>query len=81
MSAAHIHCVQKDLAMNFLNFFKSFIKDDSGAVTVDWVVLTAAIVGLALVVISNLQDPLEEAATAIGKEITAQSTYTSADEQ
>lgn len=29
-----------------LNFIKNFRKDDSGAVTVDWVVLTAAIVAL-----------------------------------
>jgi Flp pilus assembly pilin Flp len=27
---------------------KSFLKDDDGAVTVDWVVLTAACVGMAL---------------------------------
>lgn len=26
--------------------FKKFIEDDSGAVSVDWVVLTAAVVGL-----------------------------------
>ncbi len=30
-----------------LNFFKNFRKDENGAVTVDWVVLTAAIVALA----------------------------------
>ena len=28
-------------------YFLRFLSDDSGAVTVDWVVLTAAIVGLA----------------------------------
>ena len=32
------------------NFLKRFAQDESGAVTVDWVVLTAAAVGLALVV-------------------------------
>ena len=31
-----------------MNFIKNFRKDDSGAVTVDWVVLTAAVVGLAV---------------------------------
>ena len=36
--------------MKLLNLFKSFKNDESGAVTVDWVVLTAAIVGLGLVV-------------------------------
>ncbi|GGE49524.1 Flp family type IVb pilin [Actibacterium pelagium] len=32
--------------------FKRFLNDESGAVTVDWVVLTAAIVGLGIVVIA-----------------------------
>lgn len=31
-----------------INFFKNFSKDESGAVTVDWVVLTAAVVALAV---------------------------------
>ncbi len=29
-----------------INFFKNFRKNESGAVTVDWVVLTAAVVAL-----------------------------------
>ena len=36
--------------MKLLNLFKTFKSDESGAVTVDWVVLTAAIVGLGMVV-------------------------------
>ena len=32
-----------------MKLFNAFLKDESGAVTVDWVVLTAAIVGLAAV--------------------------------
>lgn len=31
-----------------INFLKKFRKDEAGAVTVDWVVLTAGIVGLAV---------------------------------
>ncbi len=31
-----------------MNFIKNFRKDENGAVTVDWVVLTAAVVGLAI---------------------------------
>jgi Flp pilus assembly pilin Flp len=31
-----------------IKFFKNFRKDENGAVTVDWVVLTAAVVGLAV---------------------------------
>ncbi|UWQ92338.1 hypothetical protein K3727_05950 [Rhodobacteraceae bacterium M382] len=30
-----------------MNFFNKFRKDENGAVTVDWVVLTAAVVALA----------------------------------
>lgn len=33
-----------------------FIKDDSGAVTVDWVVLCAGIVGLVVVISSQMSD-------------------------
>ncbi len=40
--------------MKILNLFKAFKSDESGAVTVDWVVLTAAIVGLGLIVISSV---------------------------
>ena len=40
--------------MKFANFFKAFKKDESGAVTVDWVVLTAAIVGLGMVVMVSV---------------------------
>jgi len=39
-----------------MNKFKSFYKDDDGAVTVDWVVLTAAIVGLVILIASAMQD-------------------------
>lgn len=34
--------------------FSAFLKDEAGAVTVDWVVLTAAVVGLGLVIFSIL---------------------------
>lgn len=37
-----------------LDFLRTFRADDDGAVTVDWVVLTAAIVGLGIVVVSVL---------------------------
>ena len=39
-----------------MNVFKSFYKDDDGAVTVDWVVLTAAIAGLVVLIASAMQD-------------------------
>ena len=36
-----------------MNFIKNFKNDESGAVTVDWVVLTAAVVGLAVAAYSS----------------------------
>lgn len=38
-----------------IKFFKNFRKDESGAVTVDWVVLTAAVAALAGVVYSGIE--------------------------
>lgn len=39
-----------------MNKLKLFYTDDDGAVTVDWVVLTAAIVGLCVLIASAMQD-------------------------
>ncbi|ANB35062.1 Flp pilus assembly pilin Flp [Rhodovulum sulfidophilum] len=41
--------------MKLFNIVKTFAKSDSGAVTVDWVVLTAAIVGLGIAVLSTVR--------------------------
>jgi len=38
-----------------INFIKNFRNDESGAVTVDWVVLTAAVVGLAVAAYSSIK--------------------------
>lgn len=35
-------------------FINAFVKDEDGAVTVDWVVLTAAIVGLGIAVLTSV---------------------------
>ena len=51
--------------MTLLNIFKSFACDEAGAVTVDWVVLTAAIVGLGMVVMSTVGGGIE----ALGNKI------------
>jgi len=42
-----------------------FKRDESGAVTVDWVVLTAAMIGLGLTVIAILRDGPSNVATKI----------------
>lgn len=46
----------------FAGFVKGYWKDESGAVTVDWVVLTAAITGLALVVLYPISQGTESLA-------------------
>ncbi|WP_137699612.1 hypothetical protein [Marimonas lutisalis] len=38
-----------------IKFIKNFRKDEDGAVTVDWVVLTAAVVGLAVAAYSSIE--------------------------
>jgi Flp pilus assembly pilin Flp len=38
-----------------MKLFKKFRKDETGAVTVDWVVLTAAIVGLGVAVMASVR--------------------------
>jgi Flp pilus assembly pilin Flp len=55
--------------MKLLNIFKAFAKEESGAVTVDFVVLTAAIVGLGIIVISTLQPAIEDTANAIAEDM------------
>lgn len=41
--------------MTFITNIKKFAADESGAVTVDWVVLTAAIVGLGIAVVASVR--------------------------
>ena len=38
-----------------INFIKTFRQDEDGAVTVDWVVLTAAVVGLAVAAYTTIE--------------------------
>ena len=40
--------------------FKAFLADESGAATVDWVVLTAASVGLGVAVMGEISDGIED---------------------
>ncbi len=47
----------------------TFLTDDSGAVTVDWVVLTAAIVGLGLLVFSFVRPGVSTLARGISHEL------------
>lgn len=52
-----------------IKFFKNFSKDEDGAVTVDWVVLTAAVVALGVAAISTVGGGIETLATNIDTEV------------
>lgn len=49
-----------------LNTMKNFAANESGAVTVDWVVLTAAVVGLGLAVLSLIKGKTQTLTNKIG---------------
>ena len=52
----------------------AFLKDETGAVTVDWVVLTAAIVGLGLLVFTAVRPAVGKLANGIGSQLAAEQT-------
>ena len=47
-----------------MNFIKNFRKDEDGAVTVDWVVLTAAVCGLAVAAYGSIESGASNLTTA-----------------
>jgi Flp pilus assembly pilin Flp len=55
--------------MKLFKLAKNFKNDESGAVTVDWVVLTAALVGLGLAVITVVSGGINTAANAINDDL------------
>ena len=56
-----------------------FYLDETGAVTVDWVVLTGAIVGVGMLVLTPIAFSTESSATAVAEVISDQPVgYTSA---
>nr|WP_319247324.1 pilus assembly protein [uncultured Celeribacter sp.] len=65
--------------MKLFNLAKTFARDEDGAVTVDWVVLTAAVVGLGIAVLSTVSDATKTLGTNIATELTAQGTELTAD--
>ena len=52
-----------------IKFLENFKKDEDGAVTVDWVVLTAAVVGLAVAGVASVRTSTDALATKIAAEI------------
>ncbi|MCC5988873.1 MAG: pilus assembly protein [Pararhodobacter sp.] len=57
--------------MKLIETFKNFHNDESGAVTVDWVVLTAAIVGLGIAVVASVRGGVTSLGSEIGDALTA----------
>lgn len=49
--------------------FNTFLKDESGAVTVDWVVLTAAVVGLGVAAVDTVEQGVNSLASDIATAI------------
>jgi Flp pilus assembly pilin Flp len=58
-----------------LNFLKTFRKDEDGAVTVDWVVLTAAVVGLAIAAYTAIETNANDLITAAGDAVAAEDDF------
>ena len=57
--------------MKLFDLIKNFRNDEDGAVTVDWVVLTAALVGLGIAVLAAVSTGLEDLSGDIEGELTA----------
>jgi len=61
-----------------MNCLTEFNENESGAVTVDWVVLTAAIVGIAIAVIALISGGVEDASEGINDELEVASNFSTA---
>jgi Flp pilus assembly pilin Flp len=71
-SDPHEQPLRKRNIMTLLNIFKSFANDEAGAVTVDWVVLTAAIVGLGIIVMTSVGGGVTTLGDAISTKVGGQ---------
>lgn len=56
----------RNMESGMIDFIKSFRDDESGAVTVDWVVLTAAVVGMSVLTYAALADNTASVTDATG---------------
>ncbi|TMV78670.1 hypothetical protein FGG78_26415 [Thioclava sp. BHET1] len=59
--------------MKLLNILKNFRNDEDGAVTVDWVVLTAAIVALGILVMNTVGPAITKQASSLSSSIASAS--------
>ncbi len=53
-----------------------FLTEENGAITVDWVVLTAAIIGLSLAVIVSIQSGAIDYSTSLGNSLSSKTVAT-----
>ncbi len=58
--------------IGMVKFLCGFRKSESGAVTVDWVVLTAALVGMALGVVGIIRTAAQDPADGLGANLADQ---------
>ena len=70
--------LERDIEMKALNILKRFAKDEDGAVTVDWVVLTAAIVGLGMAALAAVRGGTGALTSKINSHLSNMSINTSA---
>ena len=64
--------------MKLFDLMKNFTKDESGAVTVDWVVLTAAIVGLGIAVLTAVAGSIGNVTDAIETDLAGAANFSEA---
>lgn len=62
--------------MKLFKLMQNFKRDEDGAVTVDWVVLTAAIVGLGIAVLTSVSGGTTSLADKISANLDAQTIAT-----
>ena len=58
--------------IGMVKFLGGFCKNESGAITVDWVVLTAALVGMALGVVAIVSTAAQDPADGLGANLADQ---------
>jgi hypothetical protein len=56
-------------------FLVTAVEDENGAVTVDWVVLTAAVVGLAFLAYGEVENNIDTTLTATGDAVLVAQDY------
>ncbi len=63
-----------------IKFIKNFRKDEDGAVTVDWVVLTAAVIGLGTVAYTQISGGAVGLATDVNSALSSSTVSTGAND-